>query len=135
MKLKINKTFIKWPKPKIKNKNNKNWNWNSNNQEGQAIIFRGGEREEGKKEIHQHQTRPSSMMCSALIKKGHGDAFNNAHEEYIIFLLSLLCFRLQDEHRPMVLKYKRLTVNSQSQSLIAHKLIILNVLVDEPIFY
>jgi hypothetical protein len=45
MKLKINKTFIKWPKPKIKNKNNKNWNWNSNNQEGQAIIFRGGERE------------------------------------------------------------------------------------------
>jgi hypothetical protein len=45
MKLKTNKTFIKWPKPKIKNKNNKNWNWNSNNQEGQAIIFRGGERE------------------------------------------------------------------------------------------
>jgi len=83
MILKTNKTSIKWPKPKIKNQNNKNWNWNNNNQESQAIIFKGGERKEGKKKkIHQHQTRPSMVMYSTLIKKEHGDAFNNAHEEY-----------------------------------------------------
>jgi hypothetical protein len=48
MKLKTNKTSIKGPKPKIRNQKNKDWSWNINNQEGQAIIFKGEERE-GKK--------------------------------------------------------------------------------------
>jgi hypothetical protein len=44
MKLKTNKTSTKELRPKIRNKKNKSWSWNNNNQEGQVVIFRGGER-------------------------------------------------------------------------------------------
>jgi len=55
MKLKTNKTFIKWLRPKIKNQKNRDWSWNTNNQEGKAVIFRDGER--GEKKVHcQHMS-------------------------------------------------------------------------------
>jgi len=37
-------------KNKNKNKKNKDWSWNINNKEGQAVIFKGWERKEEKKE-------------------------------------------------------------------------------------
>jgi len=37
-------------KQKNKNKKNKDWSWNINNKEGQAVIFKGWERKEEKKE-------------------------------------------------------------------------------------
>jgi hypothetical protein len=45
MKLKTNKTSIKRPRTKIRNQNNKGWSWNTNNKKGQAVIFKGEERE------------------------------------------------------------------------------------------
>ena len=49
MKLKTNKTFTKGSRQKIRNQKNKDWSWNINNNEGLAVIFRGGERKEGNK--------------------------------------------------------------------------------------
>ena len=49
IKLKTNKTSTKRSGQKIRNQKNKDWSWNINNNEGLAVIFRGGERKEGNK--------------------------------------------------------------------------------------
>jgi hypothetical protein len=51
MKLKINKTSTKRSRQKIRNKKNKDWSWNTTNQEGQTVIFWGGEWKEGNKKL------------------------------------------------------------------------------------
>ena len=44
MKLKINKTYTKEPRPKIRIHKNKDWSWNISNKKDQTIIFEEEER-------------------------------------------------------------------------------------------
>jgi len=81
MKLKINVTFIEGARIKIRNQKNKDWSVNTNNKDGQAIIFWGGERKEGKK-IHWRQTRPPSKICISPIERGHDDVSKDMTKRY-----------------------------------------------------
>jgi hypothetical protein len=80
MKLKTNKTFIKWTIPKFKNQKNKDWNWNTNNQEGRAVIFRRKEREKKnkKKFTNDKSNYYRSDTRIAPIGRGHVDTYNDA---------------------------------------------------------
>jgi len=82
MKLKINKNYIKESGTKSKNQNNKEWNWNDNNKEGQAVIFKLGQR---KKKVYGQQTRISLPTLVPPLKRKRNDTFNNTIKKNIFF--------------------------------------------------
>jgi hypothetical protein len=84
MKLKINKNYIKESGTKGKNQNNKEWNWNDNNKEGQAVIFKLGQR---KKKVYGQQTRISLPTLVPPLKRKRNDTSNNIIKKYIFFFL------------------------------------------------
>jgi hypothetical protein len=82
MKLKINKNYIKESGTKSKNQNNKEWNWNYNNKEGQAVIFKVGQRE---KKVYEQQTGISLPTLVPPLKRKRNDTSNNTKKKYIFF--------------------------------------------------
>jgi hypothetical protein len=95
MKLKINKNYIKESGTKSKNQNNKEWNWNYNNKEGQAVIFKVGQRE---KKVYEQQTGISLPTLVPPLKRKRNDTSNNTKKNIFFLLYKKILYTPLREH-------------------------------------